>query len=122
MAKKIIGTVGHTGQPTSTLSSKDIKELAKAVKDRLEKERQKPKPVSREDFASDEEWNAFLLFTKPIPLRKRVDVPFKTLGEYLNEYNLIMSKQSQLNSTQRILIKNVIHAEVRKGTIMLIKG
>ena len=116
MAKKIVGNVGNVGKTTTS----NIKALKDAISKELAKP--KPKPVSREDFASDEEWNAFLLFTKPIPLQKRVNVPFKTLGEYLNEYNLIMSKQSQLNATQRILIKNVIHAEVRKGTIMLIKG
>jgi hypothetical protein len=122
MAKKIIGTVANNSQPIGTLSSKDKKSLSKAIKEQLEKERQRPKPITREDFASDEEWNAFFIFTQPLPLTKRVTVPFRTLGQYLKEYNLIMQKESSLNATQRILVKNVIHAEVRKRNIVLIKG
>jgi len=116
MAKKIVGTVGNVGKTTT--SNK------KALKDAIVKELAKPspKPITRENFASDEEWNAFFIFTQPLPLTKRVSVPFKTLGEYLKEYNLIMQQESSLTATQRILVKNVIHAEVRKGTIVLIKG
>lgn len=68
---------------------------------------------------SEEDINRFEEFTKPIPLSKIPQMPFSSIASYLNEYNLIMKKKSQLTGSQRIHVKNVIHAEVRKGNVKL---
>jgi len=116
MAKKIaVVGGGNIGKATAVSRANKVKP------EPIKKQVRKIEPVKREHFKTEEEWNAFLEFTKPIFLRlKKVpDLPCKTLGEYLQEYNLIMKKQSQLTATQRIMVKNVIHVEVRKGTITL---
>ena len=77
--------------------------------------------VKESDFEIFEEWNAFQLFTKSILMKKIPKMPFKSLGDYLKYYNLISEKKDGLTGTQRILVKNVIHAEMRKGTITLVK-
>jgi hypothetical protein len=120
MAKKVIplGTIGHVDHGKTIAISRANKQTVKPVI--VPKPIQKvPIPVTRESFKTDEEYSAFMNFTKPMLMSKVPKMPFKTLGEYLKEYNLIMQKQSQLTATQRIVVKNVIHAEVRKGTITL---
>lgn len=77
--------------------------------------------VKESDFATFEEWNAFLLFTKPILMKKIPKMPFRSLGDYLKHYNLMSDKKDNLTGIQRILVKNVIHTEMRKGTITLVK-
>lgn len=72
-----------------------------------------------DDFKNVDEFNEFLNHTKQIPQRRIPKIPFSTLGEYLEEYNKIMSKESILTPAQRIRIKNVIHIYARKGDIRL---
>lgn len=93
----------------------------KKIKKDVESTIKLPTPVTRESFKTDEEYAAFLEFTKPIHIRKLPKMPFTRLGDYLKEYNLIMSNQSQLSGTQRMVVKNVIHNQVRIGNIELIK-
>lgn len=105
------------------IPSKDAS-MTDAIKEVIEQQqRQIPKAVSREDFNTDEEYNAFLEFTKPLWIGNKLPkMPFKTIGDYLKNYNLIMERKSPLTATQRIVVKNVIHDQVRKGNIELIKS
>lgn len=94
--------------------------LTEAIKEVVEQQQiQLPKPVTRESFKTDEEFNAFLEFTKPIHIRKLPKMPFTKLGDYLKEYNLIMINQSRLSGTQRMVVKNVINNQIRIGNIEL---
>lgn len=78
------------------------------------------KQVTRENFETDEAYNSFLEFTKPIFTKRNPKMPFSKLSDYLNEYNLIQEGKSSLTATQRIKVKNVIHVEVRNGNIKLL--
>lgn len=94
--------------------------IGDAVKETIkQQERRVITPVTRESFSTDEEYNYFMEFTKPLPVKKLPKMPCKTNGEYLKEYNLIMSNQSTLTGTQRMVVKNIIHDLVRKGYIEL---
>jgi len=100
------------------------KKIIGIVGDNPAKEK-KPLPtdttVKESDFKTFEEWNAFLIFTRPILMKKVPKMPFRTLKDYLEHYNLMSEKKDNLTGIQRILVKNVIHAEMRKGTITLIQ-
>jgi hypothetical protein len=70
-------------------------------------------------FKNLEEREVFMRFTKIIPQKKALQLPFKNMGQYLDEYNLIMQKNSKLRSAERIQVKNIIHQQVRLGKITL---
>lgn len=95
--------------------------IGKDIEKVIEKPRPVPTAVTRQNFNTDEEYNAFLEFTKPIVIRKLPKMPFKDFGDYLKEYNLILNHQSTLTATQRIVVKNVINDQIRKGNIQLTK-
>lgn len=89
----------------------------------LGKRQQKPKPIPIEPpkFKTKEEHDNFMRHTSYIMQKKKPNMPSNlvTLGQYLDEYNKIMERKSNLTAAQRIFVKNVIHFEARKGTIIL---
>ena len=56
---------------------------------------------------------------KNIPLKKIPKLKFSSIEKYLEEYNKIQEGKSKLCKARQIVVKNVIHNEVRKGTITL---
>lgn len=80
-----------------------------------------PTAIKPPEFKTEKDYNDFMKFTKPIPLKRKVKMPgrLKTMQQFLDEYNLIMQRKSELSGSQRIVVKNVIHFEARRGTITL---
>jgi len=56
---------------------------------------------------------------KDIPLKFIPKLPFNRIERYLEEYNNINQGTCKLTKVQQIVVKNVIHNEVRKGSITL---
>lgn len=113
-AKHIIGKMD---EPPLVIS--DVNAL-----DKFKKEFSKSK-VSIEfeppTFKTPEEERIFMEQTKPIPLDKLPKMPddVRTIGDYVREYKLIQLKKSKLSGSQRIVIKNVVHFELRSGRLVL---
>ena len=70
-------------------------------------------------FKSIEERNTFMRLTEIIPQKKTVKLPFKSMSQCLDEYNLVTQLKSKLNYNERIQVKNIIHQQVRLGKIIL---
>ena len=70
-------------------------------------------------FKTQDELDNFLKETKHIFLKKTPKMPFRLLKDYVSEYMLIYKKKSRLTGTQRAHVKNIVHYNLRKGTIIL---
>jgi hypothetical protein len=102
---KVVGIVGG-GSGSTTVSS--------LTKDQTAAKSLQP------SFKTEEQMNNFLRDTKHIPLNKVPKMPFKMLGDYVEAYLDILEKNpTDLTGTQRIHVKNIVHYNLRKGTIKL---
>ena len=106
----------HIGLPTVFV---DKNTNLETLKEELLQKKIASKSFSPPKFKTLKEEEEFLQDTKPIFLKKVPKMPFKMLGEYLDEYILIYKNKSTLTGTQRAHVKNVIHSNLRKGTITL---
>ena len=75
--------------------------------------------LDKKKCTTDEELRRLEELTPIKPLKKIPFMPFRTLGEFLNEFNIIMEGKSKLSIKQRTHVTNIIHEEVRKGRITL---
>jgi hypothetical protein len=75
-------------------------------------------------FKTEEEEIEFMKQTEPIPLSKPVKMPsyVRTLGHYVKQYTLIQKKESKLTGSQRIIVKNIVHHNLRTGNLVLQKS
>lgn len=85
------------------------------------KAKKKENLISPPTFDTEEEERIFMEQTKPIPLDKLPEMPknLRTLGDYVQEYSKIQNRKSLLSGTQRIVVKNIIHNELRTGNLIL---
>lgn len=105
----------HTGE--TPLLVTNAEDLAKLKKDVSTEEIEIQPPV----FETEEEAIEFMRQTEPIPLSKLPKMPdtVRTINDYLREYELIQRKESKLSGSQRIVVKNIIHHELRTGNLIL---
>lgn len=75
----------------------------------------KKRPPTKEEIR----YEIFMKLTEPIPVPKVVRLPFNTVREYMDEYNLITAKKSKLSFSKRNTVCNYIHKLARSGKINL---
>lgn len=77
--------------------------------------------AGKHNCVTDKQVKAFFHLIRPIPIdRRNVKMPKRyTRAEYIEEYNLILNKSSDLNNVQRKVVQNYVHSLIRTGQVVV---
>lgn len=81
-------------------------------------------PINVSVYSTEEAYNQIASGTSYLPLSKipEPDKRLRTVGDYVKAYEAIHNGDLSYTVRQRILIKNVVHSELRVGNLKPLKN